>query len=83
MATSHAPQENEDADPVGPVDPMVTIADAAVRHGLLVAGEPLPDNLLAFAADLIDQAAVVGEGYGDSEAGGNAGEHIRSVLYPF
>jgi hypothetical protein len=65
------------------VDPLVTIAEAAVRHGLLAAGAPLPGNLLAFAADLVDQAAAIGEGYGGPEDSGNAGEHIRSVLYPF
>jgi len=83
MHTNASSEENEDADPVGPVDPLLTITQAAVQHGLLGAGEPLPGNLLAFAADLIDQAAVIGEEYGDPEAGGNAGEHIRSVLYPF
>lgn len=43
---------------------------------LSCAGDKLDQNLFDFAA----ACATIGDGYGDGEAGGNAGEHIRAEL---
>lgn len=73
--------ENEDDDPVGaPADPLQAYTDLAVKHGLIRAGDKLDQNVIDFAADIVAASANIGDGYGDSEAGGNAGEHIRAVF---
>ena len=76
--------ENEDADPVGgpAADPLQTYADVAVKHGLIRGGDELDQNMIDFAAELVTLCARIGDGYGDGEAGGNAGEHIRAELLP-
>ena len=75
--------ENEDADPVGPAaDPLQAYTDLAVKHGLVRAGDKLDENMVDFAAELVTLGARIGDGYGDSEAGGNAGEHIRAEYLP-
>lgn len=75
--------ENENADPVGPADPLGRFAQWAVDAGLIRPGDPLDQNLIDFAVKVVDACAAIGDGYGDGEAGGNAGEHIRAELYPF
>ncbi len=72
--------ENEDADPVGgpAADPLQTYTDLAAKHGLSRAGDRLDQNMVDFAAELVSLCARIGDGYGDCEAGGNAGEHIRA-----
>lgn len=76
--------ENEDADPVGDpeADPLQTYTDVAVKHGLIRDGDKLDQNMVDFAAELVNLCARIGDGYGDGEAGGNAGEHIRAELLP-
>jgi len=78
--------ENEDEDPVGEQhaparDPHDAFRAIAERVGLVEAGEQLDPRLLAFATGVVDLCATIGDAYGDEDAGGNAGEHIRAVLY--
>lgn len=76
--------ENEDDDPVGqppPRDPEAEFRAIAERVGLIRPGDPIDQNLLDFANGVVDLCATIGDGYGDAEAGGNAGEHIRARLY--
>ena len=75
--------ENEDADPVEAVDPVATYTRLAIRCGVIRAGETLDQRMIEFAASLVDECASIGDAYGDGEAGGNAGEHIRSELWPY
>jgi hypothetical protein len=76
--------EDEDSDPVGPVpaDPIGVYTELAVQAGLARPGDKLDQNLIDFASALVDRCAIIGDGYGDGEAGGNAGEHIRAELQP-
>ncbi|MDN4590255.1 hypothetical protein DBA29_17330 [Xenophilus aerolatus] len=78
--------ENEDDDPVGPApapaDPIGVYTELAVQTGLVRPGDKLDQNLIDFAAALVDRCARVGDRYGDGEAGGNAGEHIRAEYLP-
>lgn len=76
--------ENEDADPVGgpAADALQTYTDLAAKHGLIRAGDALDQNMVDFAAELVNRCARIGDSYGDGEAGGNAGEHIRAELLP-
>ena len=77
--------ENEDDDPVGeappPRDPRAAFTYLAERHGLIERGQVLDAKLMAFATDVVELCAAIGDGYGDGEAGGNAGEHIRAEYY--
>ena len=77
--------ENEDDDPVGepppPRDPKAAFRALAERVGLIRPGDPIDQNLLDFANGVVDLCATIAEPYGDSEAGGNAAEHIRAELY--
>jgi len=77
--------ENEDDDPVGeappPRDPVAVFTRLAVKHGLIRDGDKLDQNVVDFATSIVDVCASIGDAYGDSEAGGNAGEHIRAELY--
>ena len=78
--------ENEDDDPVGeappPRDPIALFTRLAVQHGLLREGDKLDQNMIDFATDIVGLCADIGDQYGDGEAGGNAGEQIRSELWP-
>lgn len=77
--------ENEDDDPVGeappPRDPTAVFTRLAVKHGLIRNGDKLDQNMIDFATDIVGACADIGDGYGDGEAGGNAGEHIRAELW--
>ncbi len=53
-----------------------------MQAGLVRPGDKLDQNLIHFASALVDRCASIGDGYGDGEAGGNAGEHIRAELQP-
>lgn len=64
-------------------EPIEVYTALAVKHGLIRPGDKLDQNVIDAMADLVDLCATVGEGYGDGEAGGNAGEHIRAVYWPF
>ncbi|MEB0056208.1 hypothetical protein [Variovorax sp. LG9.2] len=46
-------------------------------------GDKLDGNMIDLMADVVGLCATVGDAYGDGEAGGNAGEHIRAVYWPF
>lgn len=76
--------ENEDDDPVGEPparDPEAAFRAVAERVGLIGPGDPMDRKLLDFANGVVDLCATIAEPYGDSEAGGNAAEHIRAELY--
>lgn len=74
--------ENEDDDPVGSArDPIQVFTQFAVKHGLIREGDKLDENMIDFARDVVDACAQIADGYGDGEAGGNAGEHIRAELW--
>ena len=76
--------ENEDDDPVGAPparDPRAAFTAIAVDLGLITPGQDLDDLQMAFATRVVELCASIGDRYGDGEAGGNAGEHIRAELY--
>lgn len=75
--------EDESADPVGPPprDPVALFTSLAVKHGLIRDGDKLDQNMIDFATDIVGACADIGDQYGDSEVGGNAGEHIRAELW--
>jgi len=77
MAHDSHPDNDEDHHPSAR-DPRARFTEAAVRHGLIRPGDKLDQNL---ATDIIGMCADIGDHYGDDEAGGNAGEHIRAELY--
>lgn len=61
-------------------DPLVVFAQFAAARGLIKPGDPLDQNLVDLCRDVVEACAKIGDGYGDPEAGGNAGEHIRAEL---
>lgn len=64
-------------------EPIEVFSALAVKHGLIRAGDTLDGNMIEAMAELVGLCADVGDDYGDGEARGNAGEHIRAVYYPF
>jgi hypothetical protein len=74
--------EELQAMPPDTAEPIEVYTALAVRHGLIRPGDKLDDNMIELMADLVGLCANVGDGYGDP-SGGNAGEHIRAVLWPF
>ncbi|MBF9265400.1 hypothetical protein [Paracidovorax cattleyae] len=56
------------------------IEEMAAAAGLLKPGEPIPEELLAFAFLLVHACAQIGDGYWQDDA--SAGQHIRAVFYP-
>jgi len=74
--------ENEDDDPVGPphADPIDIYTELAVQAGLARAGDKLDQNMIDFAAALVDRCAAIGDRYTLPENEANAGEHIRAEL---
>lgn len=76
--------ENEDDDPVGeappPRDPRAVFTRLAVKHGLIRDGDKLDQNLVDFAADIVECCASIGDAYDSSNEEANAGEHIRAEL---
>lgn len=73
--------ENEDADPVG-ADAITVYTELAIKHGLIGPGQAMTTAMVDFAAAIVSRCAKIGDGYTD-KAGGTAGEHIRSVLWPY
>lgn len=75
--------EDEDADPVGqaPRDPLKVFKGLAVKHGLMKEGDQLDQKLFDLCTDVVGLCAAIGDQYGDGEAGGNAGEHIRAEYW--
>ena len=63
-------------------EPVEVFTALAARHGLIREGDKMDQNLLDMVVDVVQLCARIGDGYGDGEAGGNAGEHIRAVYYP-
>ncbi|RYE72314.1 MAG: hypothetical protein EOO81_03690 [Oxalobacteraceae bacterium] len=63
-----------------PRDPRAMFTALAVKHGLIRDGDKLDQNMVDFATDIVGACADIGDEYGDDEAGGNAGEHIRARL---
>lgn len=64
-------------------EPIEVYTALAVKHGLIRAGDKLDGNMVDLMAELVGLCATIGDAYGDGEAGGNAGEHIRAVYWPF
>lgn len=75
--------ENEDADPVGPAprDPREVFTALAVKSGLIKDGDKLDQNVFDLCTEVVGLCAAIGDQYGDGEAGGNAGEHIRAEYW--
>ncbi len=77
--------ENEDDDPVGEAPPscdrIAVFTSLAVKNDLIRDGDKLDQNMIDFATDIVGACADIGDAYGDSEMGGNAGEHIRAELW--
>ncbi|KWT98050.1 MULTISPECIES: hypothetical protein [unclassified Variovorax] len=61
--------------------PVSRFTEFATQRGLIRPGDKLDQNVVDFATRVVDAAASLGDPFGDSEAGGNAGEHIRAELY--
>lgn len=61
-------------------EPIEVFKEIAIKHGLIRPGDPLDRMVIDAMFDVVERCAAIGDGYGDGEAGGNAGEHIRSVL---
>jgi len=72
--------ELDDDQPPAPRDPRALFARLAAERGLIRPGDPLDQNLRELCFDVVEACAKIGDGYGDPEAGGNAGEHIRYEL---
>ena len=64
-------------------EPIEVYTALAAKHGLIRPGDKLDQNMIEMLAEMVGLCATIGDGYGDGEAGGNAGEHIRAVYYPF
>jgi hypothetical protein len=73
--------EHENDEPVGwqTLDPHVVFSEAAMKAGLIRRGDLVNQNLIDFAHAVVEMCASIGDGYGDEEAGANAGEHIRAI----
>ena len=61
-------------------EPIEVFKEIAIKHGLIRPGDPLDRMVIDALFDVVERCAAIGDGYGDGEAGGNAGEHIRAVL---
>ncbi|RYE43982.1 MAG: hypothetical protein EOP24_26405 [Hyphomicrobiales bacterium] len=74
----------EDLDPVGARDPRKVFLALAVKHGLTPLDQAgMSDALWAYTMEVVHECAALVEPYGDSEAGGNAAEHIRAEFYDY
>ncbi|RYE40675.1 MAG: hypothetical protein EOP24_39915 [Hyphomicrobiales bacterium] len=73
--------EDENNDPVGPSDPIRVFSRLAVQAGLIGPTGTITAQMLAFATLIVERCASIADAYGDEQAGGNAGEHIRAELY--
>lgn len=70
--------ENEDDDPVGPVnDPGATFTALAAKHGLIRPGDTLDQNVQDAFAELVHLCANVSDKYGDPND--KAGDHVRAI----
>ena len=85
MIDSNDPAQIECLPP-GAAEPIEVFTALAVKHGLIRPGDKLDGNMIDLMADVVGLCATVGDAYGDgdgdSETGGNAGEHIRAVYWP-
>ena len=84
MIDSNDPAQIECLSP-GTAEPIAVFTALAVKHGLIRPGDKLDGNMIDLMAAVVGLCATVGDAYGDGdgEAGGNAGEHIRAVYWPF
>lgn len=74
------PRPLDDSPAPEAADPLSVFARLAATRGLIKPGDPLDQNLVDLCRDVVEACAKIGDGYGDPEAGGNAGEHIRAEL---
>ncbi|WP_051953977.1 MULTISPECIES: hypothetical protein [Xenophilus] len=70
----------DEAAAPAPRDPRGLFARLAAERGLIKPGDPLDQSVVDLCLDVVEACAKIGDGYGDPEAGGNAGEHIRFEL---
>ena len=76
--------EDEDADPVGARNPMQFFTQLAIKVGLLAPDQTeLSDSLWTYTMAVVDLCARIGDAYGDGDAGGNAGAHIRAQFFDY
>ena len=61
-------------------DAIKTFTEIAASHGLTRHGDPLDRMVIDAMLEVVERCAAIGDRYGDDEAGGNAGEHIRAVF---
>lgn len=52
-----------------------------MKHRLITPGDKQAQNVFDLCTDVVDLCTTIGDAYGDGEAGGNAGEHIRAEYW--
>lgn len=67
--------------PMDTAEAMDVYREIATKAGLIRSGDPMDQNLIDAFGMLVEKAAMVADEYETDH--GNAGEHIRAVLYPY